>query len=138
MYSGANHDVEMPLPRLPAADGRRICSRSPSLGRGVTISRQALPGENTNAVFARNADRELPEQNLKRGIRRLSEFWLPAWTTRVGSSRRWIFSFQTLNRGIKWIPQFRNLSSIHHQQRNNTECKRLRRFCGSMIKLKRQ
>src|SRR5437867_9834743 len=46
--------------------------------------------------------------------------------------------FRTLNRGIKWIPQFRNLSSIHHQQRNKTECKRLRHSCGSMIKPRRQ
>ena len=44
---------------------------------------------------------------------------LAPWMIRAGFSRRWIFSFRTLNHGTKWIPRFRNsISTNHHQRRN--------------------
>jgi len=70
-----------------------------------------------NALFVPTADREIPAANL-RSNRSSSEFWPAPWMIRVGFGRRWIFSFRTLNLGIKWTRRFRNSSSIRHQQRN--------------------
>ena len=75
-------------------------------------------GGNTNAVFARNAVRESPEVNSKEANRRLSDSWLAPSMIPVGSSRRWIFLFQTRNHGTKWIPRFRNSNSIRRQRKN--------------------
>ena len=84
-------------------------------------------------------DLELREANSKEGTRRGSEFWPAASMIQVGFSRRWIFSFRTLNRGIKWIRQFRNSSNTRqHQQRSKTVCKKLRHFSGSMITPRRR
>ena len=49
----------------------------------------------------------------------MSACWRAAWTTPVYSNRKWIFSFWTLNRGTKWIRQFRNSSNIRHCQKRN-------------------
>jgi Glutathione-dependent formaldehyde-activating enzyme len=74
-------------------------------GQLVTISRPASDEASINAVIVPNAGRDLQEPNLKRVIRHSSESLLAVLMIQVGFDPRWIFSFQTRNRGTKWIPQ---------------------------------
>jgi ribosomal protein S18 acetylase RimI-like enzyme len=60
----------------------------------------------------------LREANLKEQNRSLWESWLARSMILAGSSRRWISSFRMRNHGTKWIPRFRNSSSIRRHQKN--------------------
>ena len=51
--------------------------------------------------------------------RDLSELLRAAWMIQAGFVRKWIFSFQTCRRGIKWTRQFRNTNFIRRRPKSS-------------------
>ena len=87
----------------------------------VTISRKALRAANINAVSVPTVAHGSPERNRNQTIHRTSEYSPAASMIQAGFARRWIFSCPTLNRGIRWIPRFRNSKSTRQRQQTNRD-----------------
>src|SRR5437660_5689840 len=102
MHCRTDHDVQVSLSRLPAADGRRIRRRPagalvsipPHEGAAALLFHgRVLPAANTSAAFAPSAARVSRVENPTSGPPDSSESRRAVLMIQVGFVRKWISLF---------------------------------------------